>query len=193
MTEEKDKTRETTETPPEEKGGKEGLTEEQVLAAIENGEWDASFAKVVSQQMVSKDRVEEIVTERLERDRQNRKEEAETEALKEQQRYKELYETEAEKVKNLQPRQAEAERYKAALTAQLDARKKDLKPHIVTLLEKMDPADQLQYLTENAEALGVPASLVRTDDTTHGDPAARQEGESTAADRLEKRLPKLRR
>ncbi|HEY3312019.1 MAG TPA: hypothetical protein VGK00_10300 [Anaerolineales bacterium] len=48
----------------------------------------------------------------------------------------------------------EVTRYKGALDKYLAAEKKDLPKHITSLLEKLDPADQIEYLAANREELG---------------------------------------
>jgi len=180
------------ETPPEDKGGKtsakegKALSHAEVLAAIEAGEWDASFAKVISQGMIPKERVETIVEERLKRDRDSRKEEAATEALKEQQKFRELYEAEERKVKELSPKADSADRYREALDAELVVRKQNLPPHIGGLLANLDPLEQLSWLRDNADALKASASP-RNDDATDGTQAIRA-GATSAVERLDKSL-----
>ncbi len=49
--------------------------------------------------------------------------------------------------------QERLERYEKALKTQLDAARKDLPKHVTDLLDKLDVAEQLEYIATNAEAL----------------------------------------
>ncbi|MDP9352118.1 MAG: hypothetical protein M3P51_11325 [Chloroflexota bacterium] len=69
--------------------------------------------------------------------------------------------TEEQKLKDnlteLTPKAQRAERLEAALAAQLEASRKDLPAHIIGLLDKLDTADQLEWIATNREALAQPA------------------------------------
>lgn len=77
-------------------------------------------------------------------------------ALKKQGDWQKLHEQEKKRADDLEPFKAKAERSEAALKKMLENERKDLPKHIITLLDKMDPAEQLEYIAENREAL-VPA------------------------------------
>lgn len=118
-----------------------------------------------------------LLSERLEREKkkgetaaQKAKEEAEAAALAEQQKWQQLAEKHGLKAKTLEE-QAEAEakakaeleakagRYESALTTLLKTQKEGLPAHILGLLEKLDPVEQLSWIASNREALGAkPAS-----------------------------------
>ena len=123
--------------------------------------------------------VDRIVRERLERDRALReraagKVRAEAEAVQLRDwRELEQQAREAEqrnmmlqvKVGELEPLGELAGRYRQALEKYLSAEKKDLPEHLSVLLEKLDPVEQLEYLSGHRQALmpggraeGIPAS-----------------------------------
>lgn len=78
---------------------------------------------------------------------------AEKARLTEAGEYKALAEQAQAKVTELEPHKAKAERYEASLKKLLDRERKDLPKHVLTLLDKLDPADQLDYIAENREVL----------------------------------------
>jgi hypothetical protein len=109
----------------------------------------------------SKAEMEAIVRDRLlrqsrviEAQQQKDREATEAKALEEQQEFKKLADQRAEKVAELEPFKAKAERYEAALTALLEAERKDIPEHLVALLDKLDPAEQLEWIATNREAIG---------------------------------------
>jgi len=111
----------------------------------------------------TQDEVDRIVKERLEREKLTRdkesskaKENAEAEALKKNQEWQALAEKSAARVMELEPLSEQVERYRNALEKSLAAEKKDLPRHVLVLLEKLDPVDQIEYLSENREGLGKP-------------------------------------
>ncbi len=112
--------------------------------------------------------VDRIVKERLEREKtareraaQKAREEAESQALKQKQEWQTLAEMNATRAGELQARLGELEplgdqmaRYRSALEKSLADEKKDLPRHVVVLLEKLDPVEQLEYLAVNRAELG---------------------------------------
>lgn len=121
-----------------------------------------------------------IVKERLDREKKKQQEKA----LAEQQRFEELAQQRAQKLAELEPQleqtNSQAERYKAALEAHLTAQKDPLAEHILTLLEKMDPVDQLEYISTNREAL-----FPRTNGDSKGggvDPTPKGKGDGNVTD-----------
>ncbi len=78
---------------------------------------------------------------------------AEKARLTEAGEYKALAEQAQAKVAELEPHKARADRYEASLTKLLAEERKGLPKHVLTLLDKLDPADQLDYIAENREAL----------------------------------------
>ena len=75
------------------------------------------------------------------------------------------------------------ERYEAALNKQLAAQRADLPPHIAALLDKLDPADQLEWLSDNRAAL-------RSGDGV-GSPANGKRPAVAAADFATVKLPRI--
>ncbi len=78
---------------------------------------------------------------------------AEKARLAEQGKYQELAEAAEKRAADLEPYKAKSDRYEAALTKLLTQERKDLPKHVLTLLDKLDPADQLDYIAENREVL----------------------------------------
>ncbi len=112
--------------------------------------------------------VDRIVKDRLEREKSARekaaaklREDAEADALKKNQEWQTLSQKTEARANELQARVGEleavgsqVERYKVALEKNLEAEKKDLPKHVLVLLEKLDPVEQLEYLAANREVLG---------------------------------------
>ncbi len=111
--------------------------------------------------------VDRIVTERLEREKSKSekdakkiKDKAEADALVAQQEWQKLAEKRAKEVEerdkqlaDLEPIKAKAERYGAALKKYLDAQRAGLPDHILALLDKLEPADQIEYIATNRDKL----------------------------------------
>lgn len=87
-------------------------------------------------------------------------------AAREQGRFRELAEKHEARIKQLEPIQATAERYEAALKAHLDTQRRDLPPHITALLDKLDVAEQLEWIAANREALSASAGTGATPPAT---------------------------
>jgi hypothetical protein len=107
--------------------------------------------------------LDQIVKDRLERQKRATEaaatkaaDDAKAAMLKEQGDYKALYEAGTAKIAEL-ARQAEAAaRYEAALSKTLEQQRKDLPAHITALLDSMDVAAQLEYLSEHGDKLRTP-------------------------------------
>ena len=104
--------------------------------------------------------VERIVKERLERQRrkldadaQKAADAAKQAALAEQGEYKRLYEEAQTRLAEHEAVATAAERYQVALTSVLEQQRKGLPDYLVPLLDKMDVAEQLEYLAKNAYKL----------------------------------------
>lgn len=105
--------------------------------------------------------VDRIIKERLEREKTAReksaakaREEAEAEGLKKSEEWQALAKKLEARVGELEPIGEQVTRYKSVLEKYLEAEKKDLPKHVLVLLEKLDPADQMEYLSTNREELG---------------------------------------
>lgn len=94
---------------PGEQSGEEEKTARELLEDLSTDDLDALLLSAASDKFVAKDRVEEIVTQRLNSERESRKAEAERKALEEQNKFKELYETEAEAKQQAEERAKKAE------------------------------------------------------------------------------------
>lgn len=88
---------------------------------------------------------------RFKQDQENAKRDADEAKAKEEGKYQELLTARDERIKQLEPLEAKAERYETALTAHLETQRKDLPKHILTLLDKLDPVDQLEYIAANRD------------------------------------------
>lgn len=124
--------------------------------------------------------IDKRLADRLERERkkaegaaQKAREEAESKALADQAKFQELAEKRAEKLKELETSTADltgklettaqkAERYEKALGLMLAEQRKRVPDHLHTLLDKLDPVEQLEWIAGNADKLtganGVPAT-----------------------------------
>jgi arylsulfatase A-like enzyme len=92
--------------------------------------------------------------EKADADAKKQADEAEQKRLAEQGEFKKLAEAAEQRAKELEPHKAKAERYEASLAKLLAKEREGLPKHIIALLDKMDAADQLDYIAENREALG---------------------------------------
>jgi hypothetical protein len=109
--------------------------------------------------------VDALIRDRLDRERKKADEaqrkaadEAEAKRLAEQNEFKTLAEKHAAKAAELEPYKAKAERYEAALTALLTEERKAVPEHLHPLLDRMDPAEQLEYIAGHRDQLAPPAN-----------------------------------
>lgn len=82
---------------------------------------------------------------------------AEAERLAKQQEWQKLAEKRAAEVEALKPVQERATRYETALKALLETQRQGLPGHVVELLDKLDPVDQLEYIAKHQAELARPA------------------------------------
>lgn len=113
--------------------------------------------------------IERIIAERLDRERKKAEEkaakaqaEAEAKALAEQNQFKELAEKHAQRIAQLEAIEPKAQRYEAALVKLLEAQRKSIPDHVITLLDKLDPADQLEWIAGNQSKLAQPSGAPAT-------------------------------
>ena len=83
---------------------------------------------------------------------------AETARLAEQGKFKELADQANAKASELEPFRDKAARYEGALGKLLAKERDGLPKHILPLLDKLDPAEQLEYIAEHKAELGKPAA-----------------------------------
>lgn len=114
--------------------------------------------------------IDAIIAERLAREKKNQeaaaekaRKQAEEDALVKNQEFQKLSDERGKRVAELEGQVSEmtsvreqADRYKGALEKYLVAEKKDLPKHVLTLLEKLDPVDQIEYIAANRAELGKP-------------------------------------
>jgi DNA polymerase III alpha subunit len=137
-------------------------------------EGDTVAAPAKAEKTFTQSELEAIVKDRLERSKRaadaqadKARADAEAKALAEQGEFRTLAEQRAERIKELETAteagkqtQQQLERYQATLKKHLDSQRADLPPHITTLLDKLDVADQLDWLSENKAALKAPGDGV---------------------------------
>lgn len=80
---------------------------------------------------------------------------AETERLANDKKFEELAGKHQKRIAELEPVAAKAERYEKALTTLLDSERKGIPDHLVPLLDRMDVAEQLEYIAANRDKLKV--------------------------------------
>jgi len=95
----------------------------------------------------------------------------EADAAKAQGEWQKVAEQHEARVKDLEPFKERAERYETALKAHLETARKDLPAHITTLLDRLEPDEQLTWLAENGAALGG-QTTARPGTTTNPRPAS---------------------
>lgn len=94
---------------------------------------------------------------------QKEREQAKTAELKEQGKYKEAFDEATATITRLEAQAAEAkqmkatvEKYQAALTGLLESQRDGMPESITTLLDKLDPVEQLEWLAKNRQAVVPP-------------------------------------
>lgn len=85
-------------------------------------------------------------------------EKAEAERLKKGQEWEQLAEQRQQRIDELEPIKERAERYEAALKKRLATEREGLPKHIIALLDRLDPAEQLEWLADNHEAISKPTA-----------------------------------
>lgn len=83
---------------------------------------------------------------------------ADAQRLVEQQKWQELAQKHEAKLKELEPVQAKAQAYEAALKKLLDEQRKGVPGYVLPLLDKMDAAEQLEWIATNAGQFQAPAA-----------------------------------
>ena len=111
-----------------------------------------------------------IIADRLSREKKNQeaatekaRKKAEEDALLKNQEFQKLAEERGKRIAELEPLGDQiksatetADRYKGALEKYLETEKKGLPKHVLTLLDKLDPVEQIEYIAANREELGKP-------------------------------------
>lgn len=121
--------------------------------------------------------IDRIIAERLSREEKKRetesakaRREAEEKALTENQKWQELAEKRAKDLEaataaltDIDALKATSEAQAAALGRYLDAERKGLPDHIIGLLDKLPPLQQLEWLADNKEKLASPKPATEAD------------------------------
>ncbi len=85
---------------------------------------------------------------------------AETTRLQEQKQFKELSEKQAARLAELEKLEPRLKSYEQAFGIYLEKAREGLPEHLAPLLDKLNPVEQLEYLTEHGAALAKPAGGV---------------------------------
>lgn len=113
------------------------------------------FAQVIEERNSLREQLESN-SERLSQLEEELNEKKEKE-LEKQQRWQELAEARAQELETIKRQHEEAsaliDNYKKAIDAQLKQMRKDLPAHIIALLDKLDPVEQMNYLADNINLL----------------------------------------
>jgi multidrug efflux pump subunit AcrA (membrane-fusion protein) len=104
--------------------------------------------------------IDRIVKERLDRAQKQAEEkakkaqtEAETEQLRKQGEFEKVAQQEKARADELAPFKERAERYEAALKAQLEKAREGLPKSVLAVLDKLDPAEQLEHIVTIREEI----------------------------------------
>ena len=99
--------------------------------------------------------------EKAQKDAQKAKDDAEKQRLANEGKYQELAEAADKralaaeaKIAELEPVATQLERYKTALDGYVKQARAAVPTHVQTLLDRLDPVEQLDYLSKNADAFG---------------------------------------
>lgn len=134
--------------------------------------------------------MDRVVEERLRRDRETNERRAAAErqqaadaAAAEQGEFRQLAEQRATRIAELEPFEAQARRYSEALGTLLTVQREGLQPHIIELLDRLDPADQLEWIAAHQAELR-PAEGEQKESRGPG-PTPRKTGEETREQRVD--------
>lgn len=151
--------------PDAEQAGDEKDKGKQVSKVIFTPEQQAEVDQIVKERLARAQKKAEADTEKA-------RKQAEEDGLKKNQEFEKLAETRQAKIAEFETQLAEltpfkelAEKYKGAMEKMLQAQVEKLPKTIKVLIEKMDPLDQMQYLTENAKELNIDIKGVPETDT----------------------------
>jgi len=165
-----------TEDGAEEKDGKEKSESDESKAGDEKDQAKA-------EKKFSQAELDQIVKDRLERERkksesaaEKARKDAEAAALEKNQEWQKLAETRATELaalakekEELEPFKEKADKYEKALKGQLAKVKPTLPKYLLPLIEKMDPVEAMDYITEHAEELGAkPSAFQAYSETPEG-------------------------
>lgn len=90
-------------------------------------------------------------------ERKKEADKAERERLKQQEEWQKLAEQHEARVAELEPLAERVTRYEGVITALLEKQREGVPEFVQPLLDKLDPADQLEYIAANQEKWGKPA------------------------------------
>lgn len=150
-------------------GGKtDDSTEEKTDKSADSKAGDEKEKSKAQEKTFTQTELDQIVKDRLDRERKKHETEAEkarkdaeAAALEKNQEWQKLAEqrakdneTLAKEKTELEPFKEQADRYRKALEGQLAKVKEKLPKYLLPLIEKMDPVEAMDYITEHAEELG---------------------------------------
>jgi DNA repair exonuclease SbcCD ATPase subunit len=138
---------ETGDAPGQESGGEVAFTDEQ----------QAKIDRIIAERL---SRAEEKWKTKTEKVKAKAKEEAEREKLKQQEEWRKLAEQHEAELNEIKPQYESAseklERYQSALSGYLEAARDGVPQYVTDLLDRLDPVEQLTWLTEHADELSKP-------------------------------------
>ncbi len=137
-------------TPPATNGGDQQKTAEEAKLFTQ-----AELEKIIAERL---DRKQKQADEKAAKDR----EAAEAAALVEQKKFEELANKRQERITTLEAFEQKAQRYEAALTKLLETQRKSIPEHVISLLDKLDPAEQLEWIATNQSKIVQPSGAPAT-------------------------------
>lgn len=138
---------------PENVGDKEDKQPEEEVVTMKKSDYQATIDKIVTERLERERR-------KNEKEREKEKEELELKQLQEKEEWKELAEKSTAKAASLEAQLAELDslkekqdKYEKALKTYVDSLRKGIPEHVIMLLDKLDPVEQLEYISTNIDAL----------------------------------------
>jgi hypothetical protein len=138
---------------PENVGSEEDKQSKEEVVTMKKSEYQATIDKIVTERLERERR-------KNEKERDKEKEELELKQLEEKEEWKKLAEKSTAKVTTLEAELAalislkeKQDKYEKALKTYVDSLRKGIPEHVVTLLDKLDPVEQLEYISANIDAL----------------------------------------
>lgn len=119
----------------------------------ESSESQAARSEAPAEKTFTKAEVEARIRERLAREKTKAQESAEAAAMEARAQWEDLAKKRQSKIDELTPQSERAERLEAVLSTYVDAEKRGFPEHIASLLNRMPIEEQLEWISENKEAV----------------------------------------
>lgn len=164
-------------------------TTEPTTTGIATGQNGGSVTVTFESQEAFQQRVDEMLKDRLEREKAKRataatkaREAAEAQALEAQGKYKELAAAAQARVAELEPQvetlSGKVTEYEEALTSLLVEEKKNVPEWARSLLDNLNPAQQLKYIAANRDRFGTAGRVTETPRGSNGQGLKQEEIEA---------------